>query len=228
MPDLDHHEEAPWVKPPHRPTDPAMLGEPRYERIQDDFYPTPPEYVDCLAHYLNVAGMKVWEPACGEGHISKRLIQLGAYVISTDLIDRGYGKAPLDFLKCPRVPPALTKGGGRIGIITNPPYGELADRFLAAALELTAPVDGIVAMFMRNEWDCGDKRTAPFFEGNPAFAMKIVVTKRPRWIAGSTGSPRHNYAWYVWDHRQAGAPATIHYIHPKNARPIVQENVTCH
>ena len=173
--------------------------------------------------------MSIWEPACGEGHISKRLVQLGAYVISTDLIGRGYGTGGLDFLKCPRIPAALTKGSGRIGIITNPPYGDLADEFLAAALELTAPVDGIVAMFMRNEWDMAKNRHR-WFEGHPAFAMKVCVTKRPRWVAGSKGSPRHSYSWYVWDHRNGGAPATIRYIHPKNARPIApaQENVTCH
>jgi hypothetical protein len=203
-----------------------MCGQVKYERIADDHYPTPPEYVDLLAHHIDVTQISVWEPACGEGHISKRLSKLGAYVISTDLVDRGFGTGGIDFLKCPRVPKALLNRG-QPAIITNPPYGTLADDFLAAALELAAPVDGLVALFMRNEWDCGDKRTAKFFE-HPAYAMKIISTKRPRWIAGSTGSPRHNYAWYVWDFRSVGEDARIKYLHPKNARPITQENATCH
>jgi len=206
-----------------RPTDPAMLGEPMFERVEDDFYPTPPENVDCLAHYIDVSRKAVWEPACGEGHVSKRLFQLGAYVISTDLIDRGYGKAPLDFLACPRMPPALTNGRDRQpAIITNPPYGDLAEHFVEAALELTKPVDGMVAMFMRNEWDMACSRDH-LFENHPAYMLKICVTKRPRWFPGSKGSPRHNYAWYVWDWNFALDPrdgASLRYIHPKNARPI--------
>ncbi len=203
-----------------------MCGQVVYDRVAEDFYPTPPEFVDILAHFIDVSQLSVWEPACGEGHISKRLQQLGAYTISTDLIDRGFGTGGINFLKCRSVPKALTTRG-QVGIITNPPYGTLADQFVAAALELAAPVDGMVAMFMRNEWDCGDKRTARFFE-HPAYAMKIVATKRPRWIAGSTGSPRHNYAWYVWDFRTLGQDAVVKYLHPKNARPIAQETRTCH
>jgi len=214
--------------------DAAMCGQLDYERVEGDFYPTPPEYVDCLAHFIDMSRLSVWEPACGEGHISKRLIQLGAYVISTDLFDRGYGKAPLDFLKCPRIPPALL-ADRRPAIITNPPYGDVAEQFVAAALELTAPVDGMVAMFMRNEWDMASGRDH-LFEGHPAFMLKIAVTKRPRWIEGSKGSPRHSYAWYVWDwdfarhDPRARDGASIRYIHPKNARPLggVQENLTCH
>jgi hypothetical protein len=193
--------------------DPAMTGQLDYELIENQFYPTPPENVDVLATFVDLGHYTVWEPACGEGHISKRLQRYCAGVISTDLIDRGYGHGGIDFLKAGRM------AGKSNAIITNPPYGELADEFLAAALELTAPVDGLVAMFLRNEWDCGDKRTAKFFE-HPAFAMKIVVTKRPRWIEGSKGSPRHNFSWFVWDWRNRGAPASIHHLHPKNARPI--------
>lgn len=204
-----------------RPTDPAMLGEPQFARVENDFYPTPVEFVDCLTHFLDLRMRVVWEPACGEGHISKRLLCSAAAVISTDLIDRGFGRGGIDFLKAGRM------AGTATDIVTNPPYGDLSDEFVAAALELTAPVDGVVALFMRNEWDCGVKRMNSFMN-HPAFAMKIVVTKRPRWIEGSKGSPRHSYAWYVWDWRTVGQPATIHYIHPKNARPIAQENATCH
>ena len=43
---------------------------------------------------LNVESFKnVLEPACGEGHLSKRLIELGVEVHSSDLIDRGYNIA---------------------------------------------------------------------------------------------------------------------------------------
>lgn len=42
----------------------------------------------------------IWEPACGEGHISKVLAAHGYEVISTDLIYRGFGDPePLNFLE---------------------------------------------------------------------------------------------------------------------------------
>jgi hypothetical protein len=43
-----------------RPTDPCMLGEPQFERVDGDFYPTPPENLDCLAHFLD---LRSW--SCG-------------------------------------------------------------------------------------------------------------------------------------------------------------------
>jgi hypothetical protein len=57
----------------------------------------------------------IWEPACGDGAISKVLEAAGYDVISTDLIDRGFGQGGVDFLK-------TTKALGR-NIVTNPPYG---------------------------------------------------------------------------------------------------------
>lgn len=205
--------------------DPAMSGQLHYERREGDFYATPPENVDCLAHFIDLRGRVVWEPACGEGHISKRIARFCAGVFSTDLYDRGYGKAPVDFLAQQKLPGNDQHRANCI--ITNPPFGDVAEQFVAAALELTKPVDGLVAMFLRNEWDmaCGRDH---LFEDHPAYMLKIAVTKRPRWIEGSKGSPRHNYAWYVWDWNYAQDPrdgASIRYIHPKNARPIGAETL---
>lgn len=223
-----------------------MLGEPQFERVEDDFYPTPPENLDCLGTYLDLESLVVWEPACGEGDLSKRLVELGTQkVISTDLVDRGFGVGGIDFLQCPTAPGALLNyGNKRFAIITNPPYltldledaqwahlrdlaarygytkkSSLADLFVHKALELAKDRNGIVAMFLRNEWDCAKERMN-LFEDHPAYAMKVIVTKRPRWIKGSTGSPRHTYSWFVWDwSKPPETQAVIRYIHPKLARP---------
>ena len=71
------------------------------------------------------------------------------------------------------------------------------------ALSLTRNSGGKVAMLLRNEFDCAAARKKVF--GFP-FDMKIVLQKRPRWIDGSTGSPRHNYAWYIWDWKTTRDP----------------------
>ena len=80
-------------------------------------------------------------------------------------------------------------------IITNPPY-KLAEAFIRKALELTEPLQGRVAMLLRNEYDCAKSRR-DLFE-HPAFLKKIVLTKRPRWSTEDKASPRHNFAWYIW------------------------------
>ena len=40
----------------------------------------------------------IWEPACGDGAMSRILEAAGHTVISTDLVDRGYGRGGHDFL----------------------------------------------------------------------------------------------------------------------------------
>lgn len=195
-----------------RPTDPAMLGAPQFARVEGDFYPTPAEFTDCLLATVSLARHIVWEPACGEGHISRRLAGHCRGVKSSDLYPRGFGVPGIDFLQAKRLPSEVT------AIVTNPPYGELAEQFIRHALELLRPASGFLAMFLRNEYDCAKERMDLFRE-HP-FAGKIICTKRPRWIVGSKGSPRHNYAWYLWDwSRDPGADPTLSLIHPTEARP---------
>ena len=59
-------------------------------RVPHDFYPTPPEAIRALLSVETFEG-SIWEPACGDGAISKVLLEAGHEVVSTDLIDRGYG-----------------------------------------------------------------------------------------------------------------------------------------
>lgn len=192
--------------------DAAMLGDSGYERIEADAYFTPPENVDCLLAHIKLH-KKVWEPACGDGAISQRLIDFGHEVVSSDLNDYGFEEqiGTFDFLTATLPDPDIR------AIVTNPPYGEMVEKFIRHSLELMKPVRGQVAMFLRNEYDCGSRRMDLF--GLPPFHKKIVVTKRPKWIAGSSGSPRHNYSWFVWDWRQVSGSASIAYAHPNHVTP---------
>ena len=68
------------------------------ERAQFDYYATDPQAVEMLLALETFAPV-IWEPACGEGHISNVLAAHGYEVISTDLIYRGFGEPePMDFL----------------------------------------------------------------------------------------------------------------------------------
>ena len=66
-------------------------------RKENDFYPTPPEATQALMDREKFSG-RIYECACGDGAMSKVLIQNGYSVDSTDLVDRGYGKPNIDFL----------------------------------------------------------------------------------------------------------------------------------
>lgn len=81
----------------------AILGARNYaqnEREVNDYYATEPKAVELLLEQ-ETFGPKIWEPACGEGHISEVLRKHGHEVYSTDLIDRGYGHGGIDFFQSP-------------------------------------------------------------------------------------------------------------------------------
>ena len=92
----------------------------RGARQKDDFYATPLEATNALLNVESFDG-KIYEPCCGQGHISKALINHGYEVESTDLVDRGYGQSNIDFLMELEV---------RENIVTNPPYGRLLMQFV--------------------------------------------------------------------------------------------------
>ena len=181
--------------------DKAMLGASKYSRFEHDFYETESWCVEALLRNTSFS-KHVWEPACGRGAITRVLEAFGHDVYETDIHDHGHdADRRVDFLTVPSSEDGPQKGRD---IVTNPPYGRDAERFIRHALTFGTRV----AMLMRHEYDCAASRV-DLFNCAP-FAMKIVLTKRPRWIEGSKGSPRHNYAWYVWDWSHRG-PATIIY-----------------
>lgn len=60
------------------------------DREENDYYATEPKATELLLN-LEELNLNILEPACGEGHISKVLLDHGFNVTSTDLIDRGFG-----------------------------------------------------------------------------------------------------------------------------------------
>ena len=97
------------------------------DRQKDDYYATDPIAIDKLLSAGAEINHKVWECACGGGHLAKRLIDNGFDVYATDISNRGFGKADVDFLKQTEI----FNGD----ILTNPPY-KFAKEFLVKALSL--------------------------------------------------------------------------------------------
>ena len=121
------------------------------ERENNDFYATENKAIDCLLEKATL-NHNLWECACGQGDLSKRLIELGYNVKSTDLVDRGYGEGEVDFLKCTE----MFNGD----IITNPPY-KYAQEFIEKALELV-PEGNKVFMILKLQFLEGKARRKLF------------------------------------------------------------------
>ena len=172
----------------------ATLGARNYaqnEREQNDYYATEPKAVELLLEQEDFAPY-IWEPACGEGHISEVLQEHGYDVHSTDLIDRGYGKGNVDFLKS-------EESNVNMDIITNPPY-KYAKEFVEKALD-TVAMGHKVAMFLKIQFLEGQARRQ-LFEKYPPQTV-YVSSGRLRCAMGGdfekyAKSNAICYAWFVW------------------------------
>lgn len=169
------------------------------EREQFDYYATDPRAVEMLLQMEAFAPV-IWEPACGEGHISKVLAAHGYEVISTDLIYRGFGDPePLNFLE-------ETLDGFEGDIITNPPYS-VGLQFVERALESVRP-GGKVAMFLKVQFLEG-KRRGEFFKKSPPRSVYISRSRLACYKNGDlTTNPESAiaYAWYIWEKGFTGDP----------------------
>ena len=157
-------------------------------REKDDFYATPHRTTEALLWVEKFRG-DIWEPCCGEGHISKVLVEHGYSVRSTDLVDRGYGQPRVDFL-------FETKHFDNI--ITNPPYKNALE-FAEHAVQLC---DRKCALLLKLNFLEGIKRKS-FFESYPP-AWVYVFSQRQSLM--KNGKPYKGgmmaLAWFVWDSAQ--------------------------
>lgn len=199
------------------PTDTRCIHASSYDRRGRDFYATPGWVTEALLQRFQFRG-PIWEPCCGAGAMSTVLAAHGYEVVSTDIADCGFGTPGVDFLASRSV-----REGCR-SIITNPPYGEAAVHegqarspkamldFLRHALDLTATVQGQLALLVRLQWIAG-KRVAEVMTAAP-FATVLVLTRRIRWfdMGEHTNAGQHHHAWVVFDHAHPpGSPPVLMY-----------------
>jgi hypothetical protein len=156
-----------------------------YTRHQSDFYATPEDCTLALLQHFGrlFADHKVWEPACGDGAISKVLLRDGFDVESTDLRDSGYGSHGVDFLT------SDLRGGA---IITNPPFN-LADRFINRSLQFGVPF----AMLLKANYWHAAKRVDLFYKKPPRAVLSMAW--RPAMAPVRGKSATMDFIWTVWD-----------------------------
>jgi hypothetical protein len=165
------------------------------DRIKDDFYPTPVEATEKLLQQIKLDG-DIWECACGDGAISKVLLQHGYKVYSSDLIDRGYGVVNEDFLK---------SNLRSDNIITNPPF-KLSLEFALHAMKLARKKVIFLHKLVFLE---SKKRNEQLFKLNKLEKVLIFSQRLP--FKGYDKGGLMCFAWFVFDVNYNGK-ATIDWI----------------
>lgn len=152
-----------------------------------DFFPTPAWATFALVDNEKLQG-DVWECACGDGSMSRVLEQASPTVFSSDLYERGYGKAGVDF---------LTSGRSADNIITNPPYN-CAEGFVASGVRLARRK---FALLLRLAFLEGANRANTIFAHKPPSRVWVFSERITFYPAGAErkGSGTTAYAWFVWD-----------------------------
>jgi hypothetical protein len=170
-----------------------------HEREVNDYYATEPRVIDELFERENFSD-SIWECACGEGHLSKEMHKYAKSILSTDLIDRGFGVGGIDFLQVQDV--------WNGDIITNPPY-KFAQEFIEHSILLQSKSDvaGLkIAMFLKLTFLEGQKRKK-LFEKHPPKVIYVYSSRRQCGINGKfEGSSASCYAWFVWEKDFRGEP----------------------
>lgn len=161
----------------------------RLNREDYDFYATDPIAIKELMK-IEKLNHRIWEPACGQGHLCKPLIEAGYDVRCTDLVDRGFGEGGIDFL--------WTFDDWDGDIITNPPY-KYAEDFIKHALEIISKGNK-VCMFLKIQFLEGKGRQTLFRNHPP----KTIWVSSSRIKCGMNGnfegcSSMMALAWFVWE-----------------------------
>lgn len=160
----------------------------RRRRERNDYYATDPIAVEWLLKLEDFSD-DILEPACGEGHLSKRMIELGKNVVSSDIIDRGYGEVKNFF----------DYDSWHGDIITNPPY-KFAQEFVEHAIKII-PEGRKVAMFLKIQFLEG-KRRKEFFMKNPPIRVWVSSSRIRCALNGDFNTTKNGsavcYAWFVW------------------------------
>ncbi len=156
-------------------------GNTAYKRAASDFYPTPPDVTIALMEFLELdPGTRIWEPACGEGHMVRAMEAMGYQVIGTD-IQQGN-----DFLI---VPPVDCEW-----IITNPPFSQ-SEAFIEKCIGYKKPF----AFLLKSQYWHAKRRISLFDKMPPKWILPL--TWRPDFLfkTRGKGSPLMDVMWVVWE-----------------------------
>lgn len=167
-----------------------------YEREKDDFYSTPLALTRPMLQLERFDG-DIWEPACGDGALSRELTTICKNVVSTDLIDREYGKGGIDFLKEQKLRAP--------NVVTNPPF-KLWKQFARHAHAL-----GAQKIVLLNRQPILGNKTHSRIMIETGMARALIAVGRVNILPPGAEDKGHNarhgsYAWFVWERGHTGDP----------------------
>lgn len=221
---MKRHKPAPLLERHGNQADVMNYRDPAngYERDPLGWYVEEPWTVEALWRFesarLDVTGQHlksgipepVWDPACGAGNIPRTLGSLGLQTIGSDIVDRMGGAGHVrDFLTEPHEPHCSDLARA---IVTNPPYGKLAERFVLRAIELVP----YVAVLVQAKFPYSQGRYERLFGPHPP-ARLLHLVDRPSMPPGhllgkiSAQGGKMDFCWIIWDRQHAG-PTTAHWL----------------
>lgn len=218
----------------------AIMGSRREPDDSLDYFPTPPTATRALLTVvLPQLGIlprdlgTVWEPACGEGHITGVLEEYPISPIGTDIHDYSAdGRMPPSWWKALDFLDEDSGDGIPVAdwIITNPPFGNKAIEFVLRALR---EARAGVAMFFRTQWAVeGEERYERLFRDHPPTLFAPFVERVPlaKGRFDPDGSTATAYCWLVWV--RGMEPRPVFWIPPGQrkalAKPSDRARFTAH
>lgn len=170
-------------------------------RAQLDYYATPPACTQALLQAERLPNYRIWEPACGEGHIAKVLRSAGLSVTESDIVNRSDRRMRvLNFLQQKKLLAPV--------IITNPPFG-ISTKFIEHALTLRPER---LIILHKLQFLASAERTKVIEEcqhhyGAGLARVHVFINRVALW---KNGQPQKNgmlsFAWYVWERGYWGQP----------------------
>ena len=176
-------------------------GQDRLNQHPDGYYPTPPRATRALLARELFKGV-VWECACGDGAISRILEAARFEVVSSDLVDRGYGRGGHDFLADHTT---LVDH-----VVTNPPYGPtrgLSARLVEHALTRIRP-GGSVCMLLRTNWEAPQAHQHLMARCCRKYTFSRRLKMHRDGYTGKKHSPQLDVSWYVFTNEHRGPTQT--------------------
>lgn len=173
----------------------VQMGASPISERKDDFYETPECATLALLRHEDLPH-RLWEPACGKGAISRVLLAKGHTVMSSDLVDRGFGNPGWDFLMESVAPTGFEC------IVTNPPF-KLADEFVRHGLRLVPKV----VMLLRLAYLEGAGRADVHRHCHRIWLgrERLPFMHREGWTGPVHSNSAAPFAWFVFEREHASA-----------------------
>ena len=175
-------------------------GNPKNERVENDYYATDPKAVKMLLDKYQFKGKAFLEPCVASGNIANTILEYynnNCFVDGIDIVDRGYPNTIVaDYL-------TYETEDKYDCIISNPPFS-LAKEFIEKSIKLLNN-DGQIAMFLKIQFIEGKKREE-FFKKYPPKYIYVFRNRMATWNNGNKLDPNGKrwattmcHAWFIWE-----------------------------